>query len=513
MGPQSIDYNYWRQPGWSMRFMQSGMNPGYFPNTNSNMWWTPSSVSSCFSNNNNMMLWNTPSTYSSTSSTKDVSYEEYEKGRIATIKNTIQTADNKEREASGLGLTNNETNNVKKIAKKKIEDETSGPSAGEEIACFTTMGAIGAVGTSPIAKSRAYLFGEHNNLFSKATDIYTNTDTSGKTITYNKVYKHNATLIDEAKAAMRKSEMLLNKSKWNSPLNKDLYDRMSSEMKDILKELAKDPKNDQARLKLKNLTAAINETNNARKGYIKRGWNWVKNNTYRKWTGQQSVQLSSPSVQTFETNLTNITATQSTNTVAQGAGQALGKATGVASKATGLVKGVGKFVKSNWLVGVFEAYTDKDKLSAAWKKDTATGLKQTGKTTCKAVGAMAGMALGTKIGAVIGSVVPGAGTIVGSIIGGLAGFAIGGLLSWGGRKLGEACGNLIFGKEDVGANAYAENITKSGSDEQQKLAIETAQWARANREKLTVEERNASDQLDSNLVAAGLLAPEESKVA
>ena len=146
-------------------------------------------------------------------------------------------------------------------------------------------------------------------------------------------------------------------------------------------------------------------------------------------------------------------------------------------------------------------------ISAAYKKDASTGNKQLGKTAFKAAGAMAGMALGVKAGALIGSVVPGAGTIVGGIIGAVAGFAIGGALSWLGREGGKLAGDALFGEEEVGVKAKAENITKAGTQEQLTEAVETVTWAREHKDQLTKAELDSISILEKNLVAAGHLQP------
>lgn len=441
--------------------------------------------------------WGTSSGSSTGSSESSDSLDEFQRKEAESVKkkktDSTKKKEEKEIASTGLALTEKQLDHTQSVSEKKNQDEHKGMTIAEEMGCYTAMGAVGAVGVSPITNSKTYLFGEHNKLFSKAKNIY-----GGRNKTYNEVYKANSKLMSEAKAAMRKAEKFKNKAEWKGRLSKGAYNEMTKEMKNVLQELARDPKNEAARTKLKNLTEAINKTTSQRVGWIKKGWRELKNNTIRKWTGKPLLNVTQPTKSTFTNTLSTITANS----------QATTQAASTASKGMSLLKGAGKLVKkAPWLVGAFEFFADKDLISAAYKKDASTGNKQLGKTAFKAAGAMAGMALGVKAGALIGSVVPGAGTIVGGIIGAVAGFAIGGALSWLGREGGKLAGDALFGEEEVGVKAKAENITKAGTQEQLTEAVETVTWAREHKDQLTKAESDSIRVLEEKLVAKGFLQP------
>ena len=465
---------------------------------------------------------------------------EFDKKAQKTERTTSDKIKQAEKEATGLNITNDQLKDVQEVNEQKTNEETAGPKAHEEIACYTAIGAVSSLGLHPIDNTRAYLFGEHNKLFSRATDIY-NIQTEANlfeeattTASYNKVYRKNARIMSDAKAAMRKAEILSRKANWNGPLSREVYDEMSAKMKKILKELAKDPKNKEAQQALKNLTAAINDTNSQRISWKGKQWRKFKNATWRKWRGKAALSLEQPTVETFRSASTVSTGTQAVasstaSTVAAGtqaateastaATQTAAQAMQGASKGAKILRGVkatGKFLgKLPWLVAAFEAFTDKDKISAAYKKDGETVgtncSKQLGKTALKAGGAMAGMALGTKLGLAIGSVVPGVGNIVGGIIGAVAGFALGGLCSWLGREGGKLLGDKLIDEKDPGAVAIADSLklkkdaTKEERSEQIKIAADTVIWARENRDKLSRKQQQSIDILDKNLVNANII--------
>lgn len=117
----------------------------------------------------------------------------------------------------------------------------------------------------------------------------------------------------------------------------------------------------------------------------------------------------------------------------------------------------------------FEAVFSMGKITTAFKKDTKTGVKQTGQSLGKAaagtagwcIGRAAGTAIGAKAGAAIGSAVcPGLGTLVG----GLIGFTLGSIGMWAGHKLG----NAIFGK-DVADKVEAETLAQTQDGQVQLL--------------------------------------------
>lgn len=475
--------------------------PTYTPTFAANSWgnFTP-----------NVYGWGTTASGASSSSDSYESFEDFQKKEAKKNKEKLTRSNDEknveEIKKTGLDVTKKQLDDIEQVAIKSEKDKHRTMTIGEEVGCYTTMGAIGALGLNPIANSKTYLFGEHNKLFSKATDIYgikTEANLFEESITtesYNKVYRKNAKIMSDAKQAMKKAERLTNKASWQNKLDKDLYDNMSKEMKNVLKELAKDPKSETARTQLKNLTEAINKTTSQRVGWVKGSWRKIKNNTIRRWGNKTPLKIEQPNVEAFKTNLNTITARA----------QQTGQASGALSKGAKLLKGTGRLLKKTpWLVGVFEAFMDKDKISAAYKKDSTTGNKQLGKTLLKAGGAMAGMALGTKLGLAIGSVVPGLGNIVGGIIGAVAGFAIGGACSWLGREAGKIAGDYLIDKKDIGSIAIGEDIKKVGTEEQLNKAIETVTWANENKDKLTKAELDSikilEAKLDAKLVRSGYL--------
>ena len=126
---------------------------------------------------------------------------------------------------------------------------------------------------------------------------------------------------------------------------------------------------------------------------------------------------------------------------------------------------------------LFEAVFSIGKIATAFKKDTNSGVKQTGQSIGKAalgtagwcVGRAAGTWLGAKAGAAIGTAVcPGAGTLVGSLIG----FTVGSIGMWLGHKIG----NAALG-EDVADKIEAEKLasTQEGQVQLLQFAAQKAQ--------------------------------------
>lgn len=496
----------------------SGFGNSYIPSWNANSQWNNfSNLNSTFGWNgaNSFSNWGTPtwgeSTFnqvpagSSASSvnTANLSPDEIEalqrKERSEKVKSIIEKEQALEIEATGLGVTKSELKQIKDVAGLKAIDETKGLSLGEEIGSYTALGALSSVGImTPVTNARVYFGGEHNNLFSKATDIYN----SGHS--YNEVFKKNSKIMSEAKAAMRKADKLCNiKMKVKGRLDRSLYDEMAKDMKNALKQLAADPNNAAAQQKLKDLTASINKTTSQRIGCI-RSFNKKTMNGIRRLRGKSPVAIEQPNVSTYN-------AAKQAQTAASQTAQ-----TGVqtASKGVKFIKGCGKLLKkAPILLVAFELFADKDKISAAYNESSSTGNKQLGKSILKAGGAAAGMAIGGKLGLMLGSVVPGVGNIVGGLIGAVAGFAIGGLMSWGGRWLGEQAGDILIDGKDIGAIAMAKPITQAKTQEQLTCAVETVTWAKENQDKLNSAQRAAIAKLEQNLQTAGYIQAEQAEVA
>lgn len=470
-----------------------------------------------FSGTNSFSNWGTPtwgesafnqvSAGSSASSvnTENLSPDEIEalqkKERAEKVKSVIEKEQALEIETTGLGVTKSDLRQIKDVAVKKIEDESKGVSLGEEIAYTAALPAIGAVGITPFTNGITYFAGEHNNLFSKATDIYN----SGHS--YGEVFKQNSKIMNDAKAAMRKADKYCN-IKRKGRLDRSLYDEMAKDMKNVLKQLAADPNNAAAQQKLKDLTASINQITSQRVGRFT-SWRKNKMNRIRSCCGRPTVPVNQPNISTYNAaKQAQAAATQAVTTQAAQTGAQ------TASKGLKLFKGCGKLLKIGPLLSVaIEAFTDYPKVVAAYKKDSSTGHKQLGKTILKAGGAAAGFALGTKIGALFGSVIPGAGTIAGGIIGGLIGLATSGAMMWLGRETGKLAGDVLIDDNDLGAMAMADSIEKTKTEEQMTSAVETVTWAKENQDKLTSSQKTAIAKLEQNLQALGYLQAEQAEVA
>ena len=130
---------------------------------------------------------------------------------------------------------------------------------------------------------------------------------------------------------------------------------------------------------------------------------------------------------------------------------------------------------------LFEAVASLGKITTAFKKDTNSGVKQTGQSLGKAalgtagwcVGRAAGTWLGAKAGAAIGTAIcPGAGTLVGSLIG----FTVGSIGMWLGHKVG----NAVLG-EDVADKIEAEKMagTQEGQAQLLQFAAQKVQEGKA----------------------------------
>ncbi len=470
----SSGMNY-QQPMFSFGSAYSSQNSMM----NSSDYWD-SWVKSMLNNSNSNYSWQQPMNYNWQQS---MNYDTYwsNQAKSSNDSNTIywkdktatEKAENSEQKTE-TELTEEEKkalDTLEKVAVKKEKAENADSSCLAETGFCVAAGAVqqGALNT---AKDKAYLFGKHNELFSsKANTIY-NTSTHP----YAEVYKLNSKLMNDAKAAMRKAEML-NKKFYNN-LGNDLYTKMTGEMEEALKSLAKDPNDAGAKNKLKNLTEAINKTTSQRKGWFKTWWSELR--------GKPEQKLSD----TFDEALKNIN--KSSTSVAPN----VNNATQVVSKGSKFLKGTKKLLKKvPWLIFIAEATMDISKICTCYKKDSKTGHKQVAKTIFKAAGATAGMALGTKLGMMIGSIIPGAGTVVGGIVGAVAGLAIGGLCSWLGREGGKAIGGAIFGKEDEAAKINASDVKKLGTEESATKIQETIAWAYENQDKLTEEEKNVINPL------------------
>ncbi|MBO5739437.1 hypothetical protein J6R97_08880 [bacterium] len=488
MYSSGMNYMNYQQPMFSFGSAYSSQNSMM----NSSDYWD-SWVKSMLNNSNSNYSWQQPMNYSwqqpmNYSWQQPMNYDTYwsNQAKSSNDSNNIYWKDNTateiaedseqktETQLTETQLTEEEKkalDTLEKVAVKKEKAENGDLSCLAETGSCVALGAASQLGLSPIAKSKAYLLGEHNKLFSRDfnNDIY-------NTKSYAEVYKSNSKLMNDAKAAMRKAEMLNKKSYYN--LSDDLYNSMSKKMEGALKELASNPNSVTAKDNLKNVTEAINKTTSQRKGWFKTWWSKIR--------GKQEQDLS----KIFNDTLDNI------NKPSAPVAQKVNNTTQVVSKGSKFLKGTKKLLKKvPWLIFIAEAVVDIPKICTCYKKDSKTGHKQVGKTIFKAAGATAGMALGTKLGMMIGSIIPGAGTVVGGIVGAVAGLAIGGLCSWLGREGGKAIGGAIFGKEDEAAKINASDVKKLGTKESATKIQETIAWAYENQDKLTEEEKNVINPL------------------
>lgn len=122
-----------------------------------------------------------------------------------------------------------------------------------------------------------------------------------------------------------------------------------------------------------------------------------------------------------------------------------------------------------------EFFMDKDKIAAAFKKDTETGMEQLGQTTIKGAGTLigwaAGEAVGTwagaKLGAAAGTLIaPGVGTVIGAIAG-LVGGSIGCAL------LGKLTHKIVG--DDVGSKVEVAQMKATPQGQAKLLEVTLAQ--------------------------------------
>ncbi len=127
------------------------------------------------------------------------------------------------------------------------------------------------------------------------------------------------------------------------------------------------------------------------------------------------------------------------------------------------------------LFAAMEFYMDKDKISAAFDKDSKTGWTQVGQTSVKAAGSVAGWAAGSavgswagaKLGALAGTAIaPGVGTLIGAVAG-----AVGGMI--GCNLMGKLTHKIVG--EDVGSKAQLAQMKATPQGQAQLLQVTLAQ--------------------------------------
>ena len=131
--------------------------PTYTPTFAANSWgnFTP-----------NVYGWGTTASGASSSSDSYESFEDFQKKEAKKNKEKLTRSNDEknveEIKKTGLALTFEQLDKVEDVAKKSNTDKHRTMAIGEEVGCFTVMGAIGALGLSPYANSKTYLFGKHN---------------------------------------------------------------------------------------------------------------------------------------------------------------------------------------------------------------------------------------------------------------------------------------------------------------------------------------------------------------
>lgn len=240
---------------------------------------------------------------------------------------------------------------------------------------------------------------------------------------HSDLWKANSNVLEEAYYTMHKMEVRSKKFKWFSGLTKKKlsgaeFDALKGEMQRALStgnidEIA------QATERLK-----YSHVNN---GLFPRAKGWIKG----KLGGTADV----PDVLT-KLNESKTTASSTIATSAQaltGAGKmTFGKAW---KRAVGGPMGK--------VFALFQFAVEIPNVITAFKKDTKTGLKQSGQSLLKAgvawgswtLGEAGGVLLGAKLGAAIGSVCPGLGTAIGAVAGVVGGLLVSTFATWGIRKL------------------------------------------------------------------------------
>lgn len=266
----------------------------------------------------------------------------------------------------------------------------------------------------------------------------------------NKAWKANSPVMEEAYAQMQKLSSRKNSKLglFRKQISEGEYKRLTNIM--------------QKALKGKNGVVNINEVAEAaaklkhsyvNDGYIPRAWHWVKG----KFGGTSKVA--------------NVSERLGESAKIQETAAAILKHGKDMTYLDALKKGGG--VKGGILMAAFEVLLSKNKIEAAFDKDSKTGWKQVGQTTLKAsgnaIGWAAGEALGVwgaaKLGAAIGT---GFGPGIGTAIGAVAGVLVGSIGCWAAGKLT----HCIAG-DDIGDSLLAENKIRT-EDGRQELLMNAA---------------------------------------
>lgn len=254
----------------------------------------------------------------------------------------------------------------------------------------------------------------------------------------NTAWKTNAPVMEEAYAAMQKLS-----SRHNSKIGlfrHSISDAQYNRLKGIMEKALRGNNgvvdiNEVAEATAKLKHSYVND------GYLPRAWQWVKG----KFGGTGKVATVSERL-------------GETAKIAEGSSKILKYGKDM-SYLDALKKGGG--VKGGIFMAAIEFFMAKDKISAAFSKDSETGWKQVGQTSLKAAGSVlgwtAGEALGVwgaaKAGAAIGTAFgPGVGTAIGAV----AGLVVGSIGCWAAGKLT----HWITG-DDVGNKVLAENKSKT----------------------------------------------------
>lgn len=211
-------------------------------------------------------------------------------------------------------------------------------------------------------------------------------------------------------------------------------------------------------------TEKIRVATNAKTGYLAKGWNGVKNffGSNAKITPVAERIADTAKIDTAVAK--NMTEKYATKTLGQHLvhdfkGQA----------------GLGGL-----LFAAMEFFMDKDKISAAFSKDSSTGWTQVGQTSVKAAGSVAGWAAGSavgswagaKLGALAGTAIaPGVGTVIGAIAG-----AVGGMI--GCNLMGKLTHKIVG--EDVGSKVELAQMKSTPQGQLQLLQL-TAQQAQGDK--------------------------------
>lgn len=235
-------------------------------------------------------------------------------------------------------------------------------------------------------------------------------------------------------------------------LDKGVYDTLKAEMETALRSGNKEA--------IATATEKIRVATNANTGYLAQGWAKLKGALGFDGTIKPVADRIKDSGKISQAVTKNMTEKYASKTLAQ--------------HIVHDFKG-----QAGWgglLFAGMEFFMDKDKISAAFAKDSSTGWSQVGQTSVKAAGSLVGWSLGSaagtwagaKLGAMAGTAIaPGVGTVIGAVAG-----AVGGMI---GCNLMGKLTHWMLG-DDAGSKAQLAEMKKTPQGQLQLLQL-TAQQA------------------------------------